>query len=207
MKKQNKTILWISIIATIVILIGLMVVFPIILDKSWGWFWIPAVIFASGWFIFGLIRLIMFLNKSDEVIDKIKVNEAVEYWIDKIKDDEYKADNLIVKEIVPGNYGDPNKGVTPVVMVICHATEKDQTRVLLINLNNYKEQVAELDNPTDVRIKEVRESIVDHPDKEIKERIMENPFMGMRQIDRTLPSSQKERDKIEEEKKEEKQAV
>jgi len=201
MKKKYKIWLWVGTGITILIPLVLMIVFPIILDKSWKSVWITGIIEISGWLIAGIIIAIK-LGSKTETIQKIITREIVDWHIERIKDDEYIADNFILMGREVGNFGDPIKGVSPVLLMIGYLTEKEQDMVIIINLNNPKEQFTDVFNVTPEQIKELKELIADNPDKTIKEDIKLLNAFGNQfgNISRTLPSSQKERDKIEDEK-------
>lgn len=208
MKRKNKIWLIVCLIVTFIVPAGLMIIFPIILDKSWKSVWITGIIESLGWLIFGIIKLVQLSSKT-ELVSKIVTREIIDFHIDRLKDDEYLADNFIKDKSYTGNFGNPNEGVTPVLVIEGHMTEKERNWVVIVNLNNPKEQFNDIPNPSKKEIEELRELIADHPDKTIKEDIkflnaFGNEFGNM---SRTLPSSQRERDKIEEKKVEEKNAV
>lgn len=208
MKKKNKTILIIFLIVSVVLLLAFMIIFPIILKKRWIWVWLPSIIISVSWGIYGLIVLIKKLNESVPTTTAIKTTEVIEWHLNRVKEDENNGDNLILKEKILGRYGEQGKIPTPVLVMDCYGTEKQQRRVIIINLNNWKEEFDELFDPTDEKIEKLKNKISENPVDERFEDVENLTSFGMQKIRRPYnPSSQKQRDEIEKKKTEETNAV
>lgn len=211
MKKKNKPYLWIAIILSIVLLIVSLVIFPIILDWSWWWFWTPLIIFGASWIVFGLWVIIKILNKNVEALPEINVKDAVDFHKNRFLEDEDMADNVVKKNIELGRYGGTNKDdPTPVLLIEFEGKESNSKIFTITNLNNYKKEFSDKINPTEEELKRLKNIISEHPVSDATETIDKlNPFTGevFERIKRPIPSSQKARDEIEKNQIEEKTAI
>jgi len=209
MKKLKKTLLIVFSISSVFILVSLMIIFPIILKTKWFFpFTLPLILISTAWMIYGLIELIRIWNKKTPEIDKIKTTEAVAFHILRVTRDKDNGDNLIIKERVLGRFGEQGTTPTPVLLLICKGEVKKQKRAILINLNNYKEEFSEVSNPSEQKIERLKKIISENPPDD---RFEESELLTNWGVQKTrkpyMPSSQKERDKLNEQKAIEESAV
>lgn len=206
MKKRHRRWLWGTGIGTLV----LWVIFIILtLALSWRWivFWILFGTFGTAWLVVGIVFLVKRLKKPEKKIEKIDPQSAIEKVKTIVKEDRDNPDNLEKDWHRIRKLGRKDKEPTPVLIVNFLGSEKKEERPFIVNLNNPNKEIAEM--PVGSRLPELiieANAIADYPEEIITEETRKSFFHGMPEIHtkRQIPSSQKERDKLEEKEKEDK---
>lgn len=192
--------------------IVLFLVIPVLILKTkWWWFWgIGLIIPSTGWLIYLLVIWIKKLKQIIPEAPKINVKGATAYALEWFKNHEHFADNLELdprEGIQTGRYGTDG---TPILMIRGTGSEKHQDTILLINLNNYKEEINVHTNLSEEKIEKIKNRLSEHPIQEIPDEIERLDERG-RPFERVkkwgLPNSQKERDEINKKQQEEKEAI
>ena len=209
MKRKYKKWLWGTSIGTLVIWIASIIT---ILATEWKWllFWILLGVFGTAWLILGIVLLVKKLKKAEQKIEKIDPEGAIEKIKEKIKKDRDNPDNLQKDWSIIRKMGRKDKEPTPVLIVVFFGSELKHTRCFVVNLNNPKKEIAELKDGSGLPELIVEaNAIADYPEEVITEEETKGFMHGMPQVSvkRTIPSSQKERDKITEKEKEDKSAI
>ena len=170
--KAWQWVIIVSVIITVVFLI-IGIVIPIVFDTTWWWFFGIFIFLIFSWIVIGTIFLIIFLTKKQPVKAKIDLKDAMKREIYDMKYDENNADNFKINghkrfERIGERGTDP----TPILILDGIGTEKKQRRVSVINMNNPKQEVSRLINPTEDAIERAINKIAERPPEEdIKEEI------------------------------------
>jgi hypothetical protein len=208
--KTKKILLWVGFAVSIIILIGLMIIFPIILKKKWIWFWLPSIIISLTWIVIGIILLINKWNSQLPQTTKIEPGTALERVKDMTVEDIDNGDNLkIVKHFI-WKLGRKDHPPTPIYVILGYGTEKRQKRCFLVNLNNAEKEICPLIDAKDDEIWKNANLLADYPaDLPITEKVTESLQYGVptRTTERTIPSSAKEREELEKKEAEEKSGI
>lgn len=168
MKLWQKILLG-GIIGTVVLLILIMQI-PIWTDASWWWF-LGFLFFALFvWLIIGIVLLIRRLSKKPPVKLKIDLKDAKARVIYEMKYDDENPDNFKIDKSKLVKIGERGKEKTPIAVFDGAGTELRQRRVAIVNLNNPKQEITWLPDPSEDEIKESIRLIAEHPpEEEIKE--------------------------------------
>jgi len=181
-----------------------MIVPVIIMDKSWWWFFGPLIFFIVAGLITGTILLVTRMKKKPPVKIKLDLRDAKKRAIHEIQTEEDNPDNFQILKSKLIRIGEKGLEKTPILVLEGIGTEKNEKRVVIINLNNPKHEMTKLINPDDDEKMLAIRLIAEHPPEEaIKEEIT----MGMGQYGmpqtttkRTIPSQAEQKEKEEKEK-------
>lgn len=196
---------------TLVILAFFMIVPVIVMDKSWWWFFAPFIFFIVAYIVAGLIILIVkIVTRKKPKEKKINITDTKLRAVYDMKYDLDNPDNLRIDKSILAKIGEKGAEKTPVLFIKGTGTEMNQTRIIIINLNNPKNEQSSLIDPTEDEIKDAMRMIADHPPEEIFETIKES--MGQFGIPEKIttirrPSSANEKKKEEEAVAEQKSAM
>jgi len=194
-------------IGSILILVFFLIVPVIILGKSWWWFFIPLIFLLVIWAFIGIIIFIINLRKKTPQQLKLDIKSAKARAIREMMYDSENPDNFKIDQTKLERWGERGAEQTPILILDGKGTEKNQRRVVIINLNNQKQEATKLINPTDDEIERQVKLMAEHPPEEIREEKITSYEGGLpttRVI--TRRPSYIEQKKQEEEKKTEQQA-
>lgn len=189
--------------STFAILMFLMIVPVIIMNQSWWWFFGPFIFFIFAYIVIGVVILIVkIVTKKHPKEKKINIKDAKLRAVYDMKYDPDNPDNLKIERWGAFKIGEKGAEKTPILAIRGKGTEMNQVRVLIINLNNPKNESSSLIDPTEEEIKEAINFIADHPPQEVVEEIRTS--IGQFGIPETVkitrrPSSVEEKEKKEEE--------
>jgi len=206
--KKIKLWHWLLIIfGSVFSILAFFIIVPvIILDKSWWWFFGPLIFFLVAGLIVGLILLITRMKKKPPVKIKIDLKDAKKRAVYEIQTEEDNPDNFQILKSKLIRIGEKGLEKTPILVLEGVGTEKNEKRVVIINLNNPKHEMTKLINPSEEEKMLAIRLIAEHPPEEaIKEEITQGMGQfGMPQtsIKRTIPSQAEQKEKEEKEKAE-----
>ena len=197
---------------TFAILTFFMVVPVIIMDKSWWWFFAPLIFFVIVYLIIGLIILIIkIVTKKKPKELKINIRDAKLRAVYDTKYDLDNPDNLKIQNTTLVRIGERGSEKTPILVVRGKGTEMNQRRVIIINLNNPKNESTSLIDPIEPEeVDKYTKLIAENPPEEIIEEIKEGiGQFGMPERTRKIrrPSVAEEKKKEEEIKAEEANSI
>lgn len=158
---------------TFAILTFLMVVPVIIMDKSWWWFFAPLIFFVIVYLGIGLVILIIkVITKKSPKELKINIKDAKLRAVYDTKYDLDNPDNLKIEKTTLVRVGEKGAEKTPILVVRGKGTEMNQRRVIIINLNNPKNESTSLIDPIEPEeVDKYTRLIAEHPPEEIIEEI------------------------------------
>lgn len=163
-----KTIGWVLwIIGGSLALLTLVLVVPvIILEQSWWWFWgVLLGEFGIG-LIFGVIFIILNLRKKPTKTKKINIKDAKERAIYEMKMDLENPDNFKIINSRLERHGEKGAEKTPILIIEGIGTETKTERVVIVNLNNAKEESTRLVDPKEGEVSKGARLIAEHPQEQ-----------------------------------------
>jgi len=167
--KTWQKVFFFGLIPTIVIIIGVMLI-PLLSNAPWWIFWLVFGLFALGWILTGGIFLAIKLNKKPPVKLKIDLKDAKNRAIYEMKYDNDNPDNFKINHSKLVRIGERGAEKTPIAVFYGVGTELNQERIIIINLNNPKQESTSLVDPTEKELNEAIRLIAEHPpEEEIKE--------------------------------------
>jgi len=202
-----KKIWWVLIIilGALFPLIFMIVIPVVILNKSWWWL----VGTLIGEFGIGLILVIIIvivkMGKRDPPKIKLNIDSAKAKAIHEMKYDEDNPDNFKISESRLVRIGEKGLDKTPILHLKGIGTENNDQRHIIINLNNPKQEMTRLIDPTQEQVDEAIRLIAEHPpEEEIKEETTRgiDPKTGLSITTTRIRRPSTMERKIEEEKKE-----
>lgn len=168
MKLWQKVILG-AVIGTIFLNVLVMLI-PILSDASWWWFFGILILSIFAWLIVGIVFAVRALMKKPPIKLKIDLRDAKQRAIYEMKYDDDNPDNFKILKSRLVRIGERGSEKTPIVVFEGIGTELSQKRVVIINLNNPKQESTPLVDPGKEEIKEAIRLIAEHPpEEEIKE--------------------------------------
>ena len=154
---------------TLVILVFFAVVPWVIMDKSKWWFFTPLIFFGVAYILFGFGYLIYkVVTKKKTVEIKLNIKDAKLRAVHEMKYDLDNPDNFKINKSRLVRIGEKGADKTPILVLIGIGTEMNQKRVIIINLNNPKQESTSLIDPSE-EDKEIEKSIrliAEHPPEE-----------------------------------------
>lgn len=197
---------------TFAILTFFMIVPVIIMDKSWWWFFGPLIFFIVAYIVAGLVILIIkIITRKKPKEMKINIRDAKLRAVYDTKYDLDNPDNLKIEKTTLVRVGEKGAEKTPILVVRGKGTEMNQRRVIIINLNNPKNESTSLIDPIEPEeVDKYTKLIAEHPPEEIIEET--KTTMGQFGMPETIrkirrPSTIEQQKKEEEEKAEEANAL
>ena len=146
------------------------------------------------------------MKKKPPVKIKIDLKDAKKRAVYEIQTEEDNPDNFQILKSKLIRIGEKGLEKTPILVLEGVGTEKNEKRVVIINLNNPKHEMTKLINPSEEEKMLAIRLIAEHPPEEaIKEEITQGMGQyGMPQtsIKRTIPSQAEQKEKEEKEKAE-----
>jgi len=188
------------VIGSLIILAFMLIVPVIILDKSWWWFFGTLILIFIVGIIIGLIMFIIRLGKKSPTKIKLDVKSAKKRAVNEIKYDDDNPDNLKITHSKLERWGEKGSEQTPILIIDGKGTELKQRRVIIMNLNNPKQESTKLTDPSDENIERQVKLMAEHPPEEIREE-KETRFEGGIPITRTVTRRPSYYEKKEEEEK------
>lgn len=211
--KKIKIWQWVLITvgATLTILAIFLIVPVIVMDKSWWWFFIPLIFFLVVYMIIGSIFLIIKLSKKSPPTIKIDLKDAKQKVIYEFKYDEDNPDNFKILNSRLERWGEKGAEKTPILILEGIGTENNDSRYAIINLNNPKQEMTRLIDPTKEEVNKAIQKIAEYPpEEEIREETTTGIDVFGRPVTTTKirkPSSIEAKKKEEQEKVEELGAI
>ena len=196
-----------SFIGGSLLFIIISLVIPIATKSSWWWFGITFSLIIFLWILAGTVFLISKAFKQKTKTEKINIRAARARAVYEMKYDENNPDNFKINNENVIRVGEAGSERTPVLLLEGKGTECNQRRVIVVNLNNPKQEQTKLIDPTDQDIILAAKLIAEHPQDEIMEKTemsrdqFGNPTM-IKTVKKASISEQKEaKDKEEAEEK------
>ena len=175
-----KVIWWVLIIlAGALFPIVFMIVVPVLLlDKSWWWLWGTLFgEFGIGLVIFVIVLVVKLRKKAPAKI-KLSVKKAKERAIYEMKTDTDNPDNFKINKSKLERWGEKGAEKTPILILDGIGTEMKQRRIVIMNLNNPRQESTWLTNPAEEEIKSGIKLMAEHPPEEITEEKLGMDEMG-----------------------------
>ena len=195
------------IIGTFIFPLLTFLILPVIIfNKSWRWFWIPALIEGIIGLIIGIYFFVVFLRKKEPIKPKLDINQAKNRATYEMCMDEHNPDNFIVDKYTRSNVGKEGYPMTPVLTLEGRGTETNTARYVIYNMNNPEIEGSMLIDPIAEELREAKMKTAENPSEEIREEIQRgtDPRTGLPIVTtRIIRPTKAEIEKREEEKKKE----
>lgn len=203
---------WLITIFSEIFAIGFFIAVPwLIMDQSYWWAIVPAIVIILGDFIWAFLWMWIHYKKRDNMKDKMDVKEAIKFIKNEIKTDEDNPDNFILQKQRLLKIGGRNTEKTRVLCLYGHGTETDTDRFAIMNLDNQYKEITYL---IDALPEEIAIACIDisdtKPDDMVKEEIitaLDNFGRPVTTQKRSSPSPSEERKAKEEKQEDEKSGM